>query len=141
MLESAAARSINGLFPLARICLVSGEARPARNASMTTSTWVDRGAPASSPKRDQSRRRAPGTRPLATTMPRLILFRIAPVLIHAAPVSGHPLGAWCPYSGWPRRPTSPAVAGVVSARAPSARSALTVTSNGDLTLDRYAARE
>ena len=61
-----------------------------------------RAAPcAATAPRSSSRRYAPGRRPAASASPKLMRLRIAPVFIHASPVSGQPSGAWCPKIGCP----------------------------------------
>src|SRR5439155_6270926 len=77
----------------------------------------------------------------AAAIPKLMRFRIAPVFIQDSPVSGQPLGAWCPKIGCPRYAITCAVRGELSGGALSARIALTTTSNGDFTLLRNACCE
>jgi hypothetical protein len=75
------------------------------------------------------------------SFPNLIRENIVAEFIQALPRSGQPSGVCHPNVGWPSRAIKRAVCGLVSAGAPSARRALTTSSNGVLTLARNAACE
>ena len=110
-------------------------------AEMTASTCFSRAVERMVSRAGNARMSTPGRRSAATARPKLMRFSIAPVFIHDSPVSGQPLGAWCPKIGSPRYAIICAVRGVLSGAALRARIALTTTSKGDFTLLRNACCE
>ena len=66
---------------------------PPSSARTTPSTCCTRGSVSSAAYNGHRCSDTPGTRPLDSATPKLMRFRIAPVLIHPSPVSGQPFGA------------------------------------------------